>query len=141
MPKKVVDPRHARNKEYQEVIKNIAQKGKCPFCPDNFLYHKGKILKRNKDWFLIKNAWPYENAKHHFLIISNSHRESLAEIPIQTWKSLQCIVDWANKKYKITGAALTVRFGDTKYTGATVCHLHFHLIVPKQSKIVTFPIG
>ena len=45
------------------------------------------------------------------------------------------------KKYNIKGGVLALRFGDTAYTGATVCHLHFHLIVPKKSQTVNFPIG
>lgn len=139
--KKVVDPHHAKNKEYRKVIKTIAEKGKCPFCKDNFLYHKGKVIKRNDDWFLIENGWPYENAERHFLIISNLHKESLQEVSAQEWESLKSMIDWTEKEYDIKGAALAVRFGNTKYTGATVCHIHFHLIAPHQSKVVIFPIG
>lgn len=39
-----------------------------------------------------------------------------------------------------------MRFGNTDYTGATVSHLHAHLIYPevdksKKSKTVNFPVG
>ena len=51
------------------------------------------------------------------------------------------------EKYKIKGGGLVLRFGKTIYTGSTVNHLHFHLIVPEVSKntkkinTVYFPIG
>jgi len=38
-----------------------------------------------------------------------------------------------------------MRFGDSDYTGATVTHLHLHLMVPKLKRgkalTVEFPIG
>jgi len=57
------------------------------------------------------------------------------------------LVNWAIKKWKIRGGGVAMRFGKTDYTGASVSHLHFHIISPeldkkkKRSKIVSFPIG
>lgn len=57
------------------------------------------------------------------------------------------LAHWAEKKYQIVGGGLAMRFGATRYTGATVCHLHAHLIVPTidprsgRAKTVLFPIG
>jgi len=40
-----------------------------------------------------------------------------------------------------------MRFGDSSVTGATVLHIHAHLIVPKinektkKARVVRFPIG
>ena len=60
---------------------------------------------------------------------------------------LDFLANFAIKKYKIKGGALAMRFGDTNYTGASVAHLHFHIISPKinkktgRAKTVNFPIG
>lgn len=145
--KKVVDPVHARTAEYLEVLKKIEKEGKCPFCPENFKYHPRPVLKKTKEWFITRNTWPYRNAKHHLLIIGIKHKEKLLQLSPDDWKEIHELTCWAIKKYKIRGGALTIRFGDTRYTGATVCHLHFHLISPKldkknrRSKAVNFPIG
>ena len=61
-------------------------------------------------------------------------------------ESIYCLAKWAAKKYKIQGGALTMRFGESNFTGATVSHLHAHLIYPavgkrNHSKTVVFPIG
>ena len=52
---------------------------------------------------------------------------------------------WAVQKFELKGGALAMRFGETTYTGASVCHIHAHLIVPKTEKgkalTVEFPIG
>ena len=145
--KKVVNKTFAIGKgEYEEVISSIEKKGKCPFCPDNFKYHKEPILKTEKEWLITKNSWPYKNAEYHFIIIGKKHKENFSQLSEADFSSVKKLANWAIKKYKIKGGALTIRFGDTDHTGATVCHLHFHLISPKldkkhKGKTVFFPIG
>lgn len=145
--KQVVDPRYAKSKSYGAVINKIAGEAKCPFCPDNFKYHKKPIIKRFGKWFLTASTWPYKNTKHHFLIMSTQHKERLHELNGTDWKAIATLATYAVKKFKLPGGALTMRFGETAYTGATVCHLHAHLIVPqlkpgkKIAKTVWFPIG
>lgn len=139
--KKVVNLENARSGEYKRVIEEIAAVGKCPFCPDNFRYHKRPVLKRQSGWFITKNNWPYANTRNHLVIISVDHKESLDELSSGDLKAVKSLADWAAEKFRIKGGALVLRFGDTKYTGATVCHLHFHLIVPKKSRTVNFPVG
>lgn len=139
--KKIVDPKNARSGEYKEVIKTIADKGKCPFCPDNFRYHKNPILKESNGWLITKNSWPYLNSKFHFIIVAQRHMENLSDLTTKDLEIVKKLSDWAVENFKIKGGALSLRFGQTEYTGATVCHIHFHLIVPKKGKTVSFPIG
>ena len=147
MRKKVVDKRFAKSKEYANVISEIESIGKCPFCSDNFKYHKNPILKSYGAWFISKTSWPYKNSKHHFIIIGKKHKESFLELTEKDFKSVKHLTNWVIKKFKIKGGALAMRFGDTTFTGATVCHIHFHLISPekdkksKKAKTVNFPIG
>lgn len=147
MKRRVVDLRHAKSKEYREVLKNIQEIGKCPFCKENFRYHKKPILKKEKRWFITKSSWPYKNTQYHFLIISEKHKENFEELNLSDFEAVFRLTNWAIKKYKIKGGGLTLRFGRTIYTGSTVCHLHFHFIVPKidkktkKIKTIYFPIG
>jgi diadenosine tetraphosphate (Ap4A) HIT family hydrolase len=145
--KKVVNKRFAKGKgEYEEIISSIEEKGKCPFCPDNFKYHKEPILKKMDGWLITKNSWPYKNTENHLIIISEKHKEEFYELTISDFRAVKKLVNWANCNLNIKGGALSLRFGDTNHTGATVCHLHFHLISPRinsrgESETVLFPIG
>jgi len=144
--KKVVDKRYAKSNDYKKTLETIEETAKCPFCKENFKYHKKKILKKEKGWFITESSWPYENSKFHFLIISEKHKEEFGDIKTTDFKIVSELVNWAITKYKIKGGALTLRFGDTTYTGASVCHLHFHFMVPEIDKngmanVVNFPIG
>ncbi len=144
--KKVVDLKYAKSKEYKKTLEAIEETAKCPFCKENFKYHKKKILRKEKSWFITESSWPYKNSKFHFLIISKKHKEEFSDLKTSDFKIVSNLANWAIKKYKIKGGALSLRFGNTKYTGASVCHLHFHFIVPeldksKKAKTVNFPIG
>lgn len=145
--KKVVNKRFAKGKgEYENVISSIEEKGHCPFCPENFKYHKEPILKEEGEWLITKNSWPYKNAAYHFVIIGKKHKENFLELDIEDFNAVKKLVNWATNEFSIKGGALALRFGDTDHTGATVCHLHFHLISPElntsgKSQAVLFPIG
>ncbi len=147
MKTKFVNTSHAKSSDYKKVIEEIATTGKCPFCKENFKYHKKPIYKKHGKWFLTNNSWPYKNTENHLIILGNEHKENFSELTATDFKSVTYLANWAIKKWKIKGGALTMRFGDTDYTGASVSHLHFHLISPLidkkkgRAKVVNFPIG
>lgn len=147
MNKSGVDIRFAKSKEYKNVLTSIIKTDKCPFCPNNFKYHKNPILKKHQGWIVTANSWPYKDTKHHFLFIPNKHLTQFFDLTAKDLKAVKNLIDWIVTKYKIKGGGVTLRFGEQKYTGATVSHLHFHLIVPKldsktkTAKVINFPIG
>jgi len=142
-----IESRFAKTKEYKKTLEKIIKTNKCPFCPDNFKYHKKPILKKYQDWLATANSWPYKNTKHHFVLIPIKHKTNFSDLTIQDFQAVKYLVNWLNKKYKIKGGALALRFGDQNFTGATVRHLHFQLITPQlkpsktTAKVVNFPIG
>jgi len=146
--KKVVDLEWAKGRgEYAKVISEIADKGKCPFCPDNLIYHRKPILKKHKGWYVTEATWPYKNTKFHFILLGEKHKENITQLKNKDWEAISYLIRWTIKTYKLKGGAMNMRFGETAYTGATVCHIHTHLIVPKLNKktkraqVVNFPIG
>lgn len=144
---KVVNKQNARKGEYRRVIEEIDGIGKCPFCPNNFIYHKEPILRRRGGWFLTKNSWPYKYTSHHLVIIGKKHKENLSDLTGKDFQDVLVLAKWAIKEYNIQGGALAMRFGNTNLTGASVAHIHFHILSPKRDKKtrlykkVTFPIG
>ncbi len=147
MKKNFVSINNARKGEYKEVIKQINKTGKCPFCKENFKYHKKPLLKQKGGWFLTENSWPYKDTLYHLIIIGKGHRENFSELTNRDFQTVAYLTRWAIKKYRIKGGGLTMRFGDTGINGASVSHIHFHIISPifnkrtKKTKRVNFPIG
>ena len=144
---KVVDLNYAKDSKYLKTLQKIQSENKCPFCPDNFKYHTEPILKRNGDWFITRNFRPYESSDHHFIILPNRHFEHLVGASNHDFVCILELAKWAENEFNLKGGALCMRFGNTTHTGATVCHFHAHLVVPKinpdwgRAYTVIFPIG
>ena len=116
---------------YKKVIEKIQGDKVCPFCPDQLTnYHKEPILKEGACWTVTTNMYPYENAKYHFLLILKSHKSDTKELTAAEWSELHEHINWLTETYKIPGGSFMMRCGDTAHTGATVTHLHSHLLVP-----------
>lgn len=143
--KKFVNSIAAKTEWYKNMLGDIAKEDVCPLCPKTMRWHTKPILKRRGGWLITENFNPYKNTAHHLLIISPIHKESLHQLTRRDWDSLVYLLNWAIKKYRIRGGGIAMRFGDTRFTGASVAHLHAHLIVPKitRGKVqpVFFPIG
>ncbi len=141
--KKIVDARFAKSKMYSKVLHEAIGEKVCPLC--DMKWHTNPILKRSGGWMITENFQPYKNARHHFVIISKKHRENFLELTSSDWEAIRTLTAWTLRKFKIRGGGLAMRFGDTAHTGATVLHLHAHLIVPKirngKAKPVWFPFG
>lgn len=142
---KLVNLRYAKGSKYGATLKEIKSAKVCPFCPKTFKWHTKPILRRTKNWLITENFNPYKNARYHFLIIGKSHKEGFRKLTQSDWRQISGLVRWAIEKYKLKGGGLVMRFGDSNYTGATVTHLHLHLIIPKlrhgRALTVEFPIG
>ena len=135
-PKKVyVNLHHARTKEQITVMSKIVLDGVCPFCPENIKkYHSKPIIKNGKRWILTENMSPYEGTKYHFLLISKRHFTMPGDINSEEAADLFKIISWLTSKYKISGGTIILRFGNPDMTGATVDHLHFHVVVGNSSR-------
>jgi diadenosine tetraphosphate (Ap4A) HIT family hydrolase len=122
---------HRPTGTYGNVISQIQKDGVCPFCSESLAkYHKNPILKEGKFWLLTNNMYPYEGVKYHELLIHRAHITSFGEISKDAWDELGEFINDFTKGNNIPGATFIMRFGDTRYTGASVAHLHANLVSP-----------
>lgn len=145
--KKFVDPRFAKNKDYARVMADIQKGEVCPFCPDVFpgKWHTNPILNTMDNWLITRNMYPYPGSQEHFLIVGNQHKENLVELIPEDLVAILKLAQWATVEFSLPGGLLAFRFGDSEHTGATVKHLHAHLVVPGKEngriQVVNFPVG
>ena len=129
--KKFVDTSNTKGRpdgHYASVIQDIAKQGVCPFCAENIAnYHKKEITTK-KFWLVTESMYPYKPTRKHFLLIHREHIAHIQEISAEAWVELQEIIKDLTLSNDITGGSLMLRFGDTKFTGASVTHLHAHII-------------
>ncbi len=126
---------NARYDDQRVVMQQIIDDGVCPFDEDYLeTYHTLPILRRGEFWTLTPNRWPYEYTRVHLLAIARRHAESLDELPEGAGEELFDHVRWAMQEYDIEFGGLALRFGNVQHNGASVNHLHAHIIVPAKDK-------
>lgn len=127
---------NSRSQAQLDKMHDLQKKNVCLFCRKNIeKYGKSKILKEGKYWLIRYNDFPYPGSKTHLLLIYKKHIDSIEKISKNSTDELLSHIKWAKKNFKMDGASFLLRFGDSRYTGATISHLHGHLISgAKQSK-------
>lgn len=142
-----VNLNNARRDDQRLIMEQIIKDGKCPFCVENLrMYHTQKIHKENNFWILTDNQYPYNGTKTHLLAISKIHAEKLSELPDGAGEALLDLMKWAEHEFCSIGGAFAMRFGNTKFSGATVKHLHAQFILPgvehlNRGENIAFYIG
>lgn len=142
-----INPSNAKSQQYSEALSEIEKAKVCPFCPSQFpgQWHTNPILKESKGWLITRNMFPYPDTSEHLLIVGTRHIENITEITPEDYEAILELAQWAVLEFNIAGGFLGMRFGDPLFTGATVKHLHAHIISPSKKSgkisIVNFPIG
>lgn len=115
---------------YTQVLEAIIAAGFCPFCEKHlFKHHQKPLVHRSRHWLVTENSWPYKGTTHHFLFIARKHVEATEELSPAAWMDLHTTYRLIVERFGLTGATLVFRSGDTRLTGASVNHLHAHLVV------------
>jgi diadenosine tetraphosphate (Ap4A) HIT family hydrolase len=128
--KKFVNAQAAQKRAaYKELLERIEGDGVCPFCPDHFERHTKPILFNGSHWLVTENIAPYEGTHLHLLFLHKKHIEHPGKVTPAAWSELRSLIGKATRKFKMPGGALFMRFGDMRYTGASVAHLHAQLLM------------
>jgi len=135
-----------KRNEYVRALDSIIAGGFCPFCEKNlFKHHHEPLIYKTKYWLVTKNSWPYEGARFHFLFITRVHIEATEKMSPEMWANLHTLYKKLVAKNSIKGATLFIRSGNTKFTSASVNHLHAQLVVgtprTKTTRPIAVPIG
>lgn len=114
---------------YKKVLERIQADAVCPFCPDHLAkYHTKPMLYEGDSWRLTENMHPYAGSSVHLLAIHRTHVEHINELTPASWEELRAIIGGEVGRVAIEGATMLMRFGDTRFNGASVSHLHAQLI-------------
>lgn len=123
--------RHARTPEQIALMQRIIDDGVCPFCKEHFAtYHPKPILKETEYWFVTENISPYAGTKYHFIFVYKpSHITHVRELPADAAAELLALIAEMAESHSMPGASFFVRFGETRYTGSSVEHLHAQFLM------------
>src|SRR3989344_255088 len=126
---------NSRTPEQTKRMKLLAKEIGCFFCKNNYLkVGASPAIYQSKYWYVKKNDYPYEGSVHHYLLASKRHTTKITAVSRAAWVELLKVIAWLEKHLKIKGASIFTRSGDMSYTGATLDHIHFHLLVGAKKR-------
>ena len=132
---------NAHDSEQRAAMERIAERGHCPFCKENLAReHKQPILWESAHWIITPNQWPYKDTKEHLLLILKRHLERVEEMTMEEFGDLLACLQRLITERNLPGGGLCMRFGDPRFAGSTVRHLHAQLIVPDVEREGYAPI-
>ena len=133
-----VNMRHVRTEAQQSLYERIQGAKVCSFCEDfcrgkEPAFHPNPVILDMKYWVLTECFPKLEGAKEHFLVVSTfldqeEKHPLFPTLPAEAWAEFGVLLQWTITRYQLPGGAFFFRFGDTDYTGASISHLHGHIV-------------
>ena len=121
---------HARTPEQLAEMRRLDAAGICLFCPQHLRRHpQQRVLLSTAHWTATANEFPYEGTSLHLLLVPHQHAADLLDLPAEArddfWAALAQVV----RGHGLRAYGLGARNGDCRLTGATIEHVHAHILV------------
>ena len=118
-----------RTAEQLAEMEQLETMGVCLFCPDNLRQHpRQRILWETRHWIVTPNEFPYKGTAVHLLVVPHGHAGDVLDLPpdsrMDFWNALAEI----RERFGLRYYGLGIRNGDCRFTGATVEHVHAHVL-------------
>jgi ATP adenylyltransferase len=135
-----------RSKKQVENMQELEAEGKCFMCYETLKgYENNRIEFETDHWVITENSYPYKNTTLHMILIAKRHVRALSDLTKAERADLTEAAVQVEQRWKLDSYALCMRNGDMRYNGASVDHLHAHIIVgerdPKLFEKVRFKVS
>jgi ATP adenylyltransferase len=120
-------------------MRRLEAAGVCLFCPRELDRHAGAAgFLRTAHWTVMPNDFPYAGTSLHLLLLPRAHVRDMLDLAADAQADFFTALGAAREHYGFGHYGLGVRNGDCRYTGATIVHLHAHVVVapPEPEAVV-----
>ena len=115
----------ARSDDQRRYMDELEAEGICIFCSEE---HRAPVELSGKHWYVVKNDYPYEGTRAHYLIVPHAHVSSFDELPDEAGADLWALKRELRARVDPVAVATVERSGDMRYNGGSVAHLHVHFV-------------
>jgi ATP adenylyltransferase len=123
-----------RTAEQLADMRQLEAQGLCLFCPEGLARHaRQQILFRTRHWTVTPNAFPYPGTRLHLLLVPGQHAADLLDLDEVVRQDFWTALGTVRDRYDLSYYGLGVRNGDCRFTGATIRHVHAHVLVGDAS--------
>ena len=119
-----------RTAEQLAEMQRLEAAGICLFCPTSLSEHAHqRVLLETRHWTVTPNEYPYKGTKLHLLVVPHRHVNDMLDLDGESladfWDALKKI----REQFGLEHYGLGVRNGNCSFTGATIAHVHAHIVV------------
>lgn len=116
----------ARTNEQLEQMQDLEAAGDCHFCR---LPTRQEPIIDGEHWYVVKNQFPYTHTRLHLLIVPRKHHVTLATLSELEQREYLSLLIEIERRFQLDAYAQFMRVGVMEATGATIAHLHGHVVV------------
>jgi ATP adenylyltransferase len=132
---------NTRTPQQLAEMRELEAAGVCLFCPGGLRQHAGQqILWRTRHWSVTPNKFPYRGTRLHLLLVPDAHAGDLLDLDAEVQHDFWIALATVRERYDLTYYALGVRNGDCRFTGATITHVHAHVLVGDPDVAAETPV-
>lgn len=111
-------------------MRSLEAQGVCLFCPDVLRGHgRQQVLFETRHWLVTPNEFPYAGTALHLLLVPHEHVGDLLDLPGEAQQDFWAALGLVRERHRLRYYGLGVRNGDCRFTGATIRHVHAHVLV------------
>ena len=108
----------------------MAAAGICLFCPEHLRRHpRQRTLLSTRHWTATVNEFPYEGTSLHLLLVPHRHAADMLDLPAEVRDDFWAALAGVAREHELSHYGLGIRNGDCRLTGATIEHVHSHILV------------
>jgi diadenosine tetraphosphate (Ap4A) HIT family hydrolase len=119
-----------RTAEQLAEMRRLEASGVCLFCPDGLASQAGQqVVLQTRYWTVTPNEFPYPGTVLHLLLVPRQHVADLLDLDEVSRRDFWTALASVRDRYGLGYYGLGVRNGDCRFTGATIRHVHAHVLV------------
>jgi ATP adenylyltransferase len=118
-----------RTDEQLQDMRRLEADGICIFCPEHLARDANqRVLHRTSLWTVTPNEFPYARTRLHLLLVPDEHVTDLVDLSSEAQADFWVALKWVRDHHGLTYHSMVARNGECEFTGATVRHVHVHLL-------------
>jgi diadenosine tetraphosphate (Ap4A) HIT family hydrolase len=119
-----------RTDEQLDEMRQLEAAGICLFCPAALREHaRQRVTFETRHWMVTPNAFPYKGTSLHLLVVPHQHATDMLDLGDDVLADFWIAMRQVRERFGLDHYGLGVRNGNCNLTGATIAHVHAHVLV------------
>lgn len=130
-----------RTAEQLAEMQRLEAAGVCLFCPQALREHaRQRVIIETRHWAVTPNAFPYPGTRLHLLVVPSQHVTDMLDLGDVALADFWAVLRLIREQFGLGHYGLGVRNGNCSFTGATIAHVHAHVLVGDPSLDPEVPV-